>query len=147
MPRKINIQASDLHRGEANEAKGIAKLYLEHAEKQKAIGTFFLGIGAKLSEDDYAHPNYGQHTARTGRLSCYAPNLQQISRDSDIKGMFIPDVGETLLYADYDQIELRFLCFMSQDVAMRELCLPVTSAAVAVCMSVSDRNSSRIATS
>lgn len=65
------------------------------------------------------HPDFRQMGARTGRLSCAKPNLQNIpSRDERgdiIRAMFIAEPGWTLVVADYSQIEYRVLAEFSGD--------------------------------
>jgi DNA polymerase-1 len=106
--------------GPAGEAAG---LLLTHAEHAKVIGTYFVGMSSKLHEDDYLYPSFNQHQTVTGRLSCYMPNLHNIPRGSDIRAMFIPEKGEVMIAADYDQIELRFICMYAEDETMRDLFL------------------------
>lgn len=43
------------------------------------------------------------------------PNLQNIPRDSSVRGLFVAGHGNLLLVADYDQIELRVMAMFSQD--------------------------------
>ena len=105
--------------GQAGEA---AQLLLEHAENAKMVGTYFVGMGAKL-HDSYLYPSFNQHQTVTGRLSCYAPNLHNIPRESEVRGMFVADEGEVLISVDYDQIELRFICMYAEDETMRDLFL------------------------
>ena len=108
---------------EGGKAGGAASLLLEHAECAKLLGTYLIGIGAKLTDNDYLHPSFNQHTTRTGRLSCYAPSVHNIARDSDVRGMFVADRGEVLISVDYDQIELRFICTYAEEETMQALFL------------------------
>lgn len=43
------------------------------------------------------------------------PNLQNIPRESSVRGLFVAGRGNLLLVADYDQIELRVMAMFSQD--------------------------------
>jgi len=67
------------------------------------------------------HPQYWICGARTGRLSCSDPNIQQIPRDKDIRAIFIADKGKKLICADYSQIELRIAAEVSQDSVMQNI--------------------------
>jgi len=48
------------------------------------------------------------------------PNIQNIPRESVIKGMFIPAEGFEIIEIDYSQIELRVMAFYSRDKAMTQ---------------------------
>jgi DNA polymerase I-like protein with 3'-5' exonuclease and polymerase domains len=51
--------------------------------------------------------------------SASEPNLQQLPRGSVIREMFVAPEGETLIVADYDQVELRVAAELSGDEGMR----------------------------
>jgi DNA polymerase-1 len=65
------------------------------------------------------HCTFHQTVAATGRLSCSNPNLQNIPVRTpvgqQIRDAFIPAEGRVLLSADYSQIELRVLAYLSED--------------------------------
>lgn len=66
--------------------------------------------------DGRIHPTVTPLAAVTGRMSISNPPLQQIpSRDPRLRGCLIADEGETILSADYDQIEVRVACGISRD--------------------------------
>ncbi len=66
------------------------------------------------------HAHYGQIGAYSGRMSCGNPNMQQIPRDSSFRKCFVPAPGNSLVIADYSQIELRVAAQISQDERMIE---------------------------
>lgn len=74
--------------------------------------------------DGRLHTTFNQATAATGRLSSSEPNLQNIPTRTElgkrIRGAFIADPGALLVSVDYNQIELRILAHMSEDVVLRE---------------------------
>jgi len=92
----------------------IVPLLLDWAELQKLKGTYVEGLLPKLNRGKL-HPSFHLHRTATGRLSSSDPNLQNIPRDSSIRGLFVPPDGFTMLVADYDQIELRVMAMFSQD--------------------------------
>lgn len=106
--------------GQAGE---VAQLLLDYAETSKVIGTYFVGMGAKLDPNGYLHPDFTQHVADTNRLSCREPNVHNIPRESDMRDMFTAPKGKVVIGADYDQIELRFICAYAQDPTMQEVFL------------------------
>lgn len=64
------------------------------------------------------HPGYSVAGARTGRLSCSNPNLQQSPRDPAFRKAFIPTKGYEFVIADYSQIEVRAIAEISNDPIM-----------------------------
>ncbi len=76
-------------------------------------------------EDGRIHTTYNQMIAATGRLSSTDPNLQNIPIRTEegrrIRQGFVVGPGyETLLTADYSQIELRIMADLSGDTALEE---------------------------
>ncbi len=76
-------------------------------------------------EDGRIHTTYNQMIAATGRLSSTDPNLQNIPIRTEegrrIRQGFVVGNGyETLLTADYSQIELRIMADLSGDTALEE---------------------------
>lgn len=63
------------------------------------------------------HSSFTQIETNTGRLSSKAPNLQNIKRDSDIRGSFVAPEGKLFWQSDYSQIELRIIAQFSKDEA------------------------------
>ncbi len=103
------------------EASEVAQGFLDYAEVSKTIGTYFVGMGAKLDGSGYLHPDFTQHVADTNRLSCREPNVHNIPKASDMRDMFVAPPGYAMIGADYDQIELRFIAVESQDQTMIEV--------------------------
>jgi DNA polymerase-1 len=73
-----------------------------------------------VEEDSKIHTTYVQTGTSTGRLSSENPNLQNIPirnpRGAQIRDSFIISDGfETLLTADYSQIEMRIMAHLSED--------------------------------
>lgn len=92
---------------------------LEHREVTKIrqiVETMLKAVGT----DGRIHTNYVQTGTSTGRLSSESPNLQNIpiksERGREIRDAFIVGEGyETLLTADYSQIEMRIMAHLSED--------------------------------
>jgi DNA polymerase-1 len=87
---------------------------LKWAELKKLKSTYVNGLIPKLYKNRL-HPSFHLHRTATGRLSSSNPNLQNIPRDSNIRGLFVAIDPDVLLVADYDQIELRVMAMFSQD--------------------------------
>lgn len=64
------------------------------------------------------HARYHQIGARTGRMSCSEPNMQQVPRIAAIRACFQAPAENVLITADYSQIELRVAAALSGDERM-----------------------------
>jgi DNA polymerase I len=66
------------------------------------------------------HANFRLGGTVSGRLSCDSPNMQNLPRGKDFRGLFSVPWGKMLLAADYGQIELRVAALLSGDEVMLE---------------------------
>jgi DNA polymerase-1 len=92
---------------------------LKHREVAK-IRQMVEVLNKSIAADGRIHTNYVQTGTSTGRLSSEAPNLQNIpiktERGREIREAFEVGEGfETLLTADYSQIEMRIMAHLSED--------------------------------
>lgn len=100
---------------------------LLYKKQMKLLTTYYQPIERWTKYDGRVHANYslgrfeneeGSGGTVTGRLSCREPNLQNIPRGKEHRGMFRATDGYTLLDGDFSQLELRVAAFFSQDPAM-----------------------------
>lgn len=100
----------------------VVPMLIQWAEMKKMKSTYVDSLLTKLYQGSL-HPSFHLHRTATGRLSSSNPNLQNIPRDSSVRGLFVAPAGYKMLVADYDQIELRVMCMFSGDKKMSEFFL------------------------
>jgi DNA polymerase-1 len=121
--------------GFSTNAEALAKLYeqTEHPFLEKLLAhrdaTKLRQIAETLLKsvavDGRIHTSYVQTGTSTGRLSSENPNLQNIpiktERSQKLRSAFVAGDGfETLLTADYSQIEMRIMAHLSEDPGLIE---------------------------
>ena len=67
----------------------------------------------KVDEDGAVKGSYKIHGTNTGRLSSNKPNMQNIPKE--VRKLFVAPEGEVYVQADYSNLELRVLSFVSDD--------------------------------
>ncbi|GHF09103.1 DNA polymerase I [Pseudolysinimonas yzui] len=100
------------------------ELLLQHRDATKIkqiVETLQKGLGP----DGRVHTNYEQTGSATGRLASNDPNLQNIPIKTEVgrevRTAFVPGEGfDTLLTADYSQIEMRIMAHLSEDAGLIE---------------------------
>ena len=99
-------------------------LLLQHREATK-LRQIIESLDVAIGADDRVHTTYLQTGSQTGRLSSTDPNLQNIPIRNEesrrIRSAFEVGAGyETLLTADYSQIEMRIMAHLSEDPGLVE---------------------------
>lgn len=111
------------------------ELMLERSTWQKITSAFFDPYNELITENDRIHTTFKLHGTVTGRLSSgkedehaitakvqrRGVNLQQVPRDPLVRGLFGAPPGWTFVEADFSQIELRIVAFLSRDERMLHL--------------------------
>ena len=97
---------------------------LKYRTYSKLLSTYVDGLLNAEAADGRVHSTFIQTEARTGRISSTEPNLQNIpirtELGSRLRGYFVAGEGETLVDADYSQIELRILAHITGDEHMQQ---------------------------
>jgi DNA polymerase-1 len=96
---------------------------LLRVRETKKLGATVEGLLAETTKANRIHTHFAQTVAATGRLSSVGPNLQNIPVRTEegrrIRDCFIAGKGyESLLTADYSQIEMRIMAHLSNDAAL-----------------------------
>ncbi|MDT0179012.1 DNA polymerase I [Microbacterium sp. ARD31] len=99
-------------------------LLLQHREATK-LRQIIESLTVGIADDGRIHTTYVQTGSQTGRLSSTDPNLQNIPIRNEesrrIRAAFEVGAGyETLLTADYSQIEMRIMAHLSGDPGLIE---------------------------
>lgn len=98
----------------------IPEFLLRYREMEKLLSTYVKALPAIINPNTgKIHTHFQPSNAATGRLSSDNPNLQNIPVRTEngrkLRKGFIASQGQTLLSADYSQVELRLLAHFSQD--------------------------------
>jgi DNA polymerase-1 len=101
----------------------LPKLILEYRELAKLKSTYTDNLPRQIDPSSgRIHTSYHQAVAATGRLSSTDPNLQNIpirtKEGRRIRQAFIAPPGQSLVAADYSQIELRIMAHLSGDASL-----------------------------
>lgn len=113
----------------------VIDLMLERTKWQKYSSAFFAAYAEQIDEEDRIHTTFkltGTVTGRlssgkgdaekvTGRVQNRGVNLQQVPRDSFVRGLFGAPEGSVFVECDYSQVELRVAAFMAQEPTMLAL--------------------------
>ena len=102
----------------------LLEMLLRHREVAR-LKTVVDGLLPLIDDQGRIHTTFNQTVAATGRLSSTDPNLQNIpvrtAEGRRIREAFIVGAGyETLMTADYSQIEMRIMAHLSRDEGLIE---------------------------
>ena len=97
---------------------------LRFREMSKLTG-YLVGLDKVVDSSSRVHTTFQQTAAATGRLASTEPNLQNIpvrtAEGQRIRDVFVAGDGfESLLTADYSQIEMRIMAHLSEDEGLIE---------------------------
>lgn len=117
-------------------AHPIIDLYLERSKWQKYCSSFLTTYDEIADANDRIHTTFKLAGTVTGRLSSgkadqekitskktviRGVNVQQVPRDPFIRGLFGAAPGYTFVEADFSQVELRVVAYLSGDRTMKHL--------------------------
>jgi len=95
-------------------------LMQEYKKYVKLMTAFIVPVNEFIDFDGRIRPNFHNTVAKTGRLSCSRPNLQQLPRREEesainYRDCFVAPKGKKLIVADFSGQELRMLAEVSKD--------------------------------
>ena len=96
----------------------VIKALIEYKETEKLLNTFVRKLPNFINKKtSRVHADFFQIGAKSGRLSCTKPNLQQQPSRTlpEWRTIFKAADGNKIITADYSQIELRILAQVSHD--------------------------------
>ncbi len=100
----------------------LPRLIIEYRELDKLKTVYADALPHQIAEDGRIHCQLNQTVTATGRISSSDPNLQNIPIRTElgrrIRRAFIPEEGCVLVTADYSQLELRLLAYVTRDEVM-----------------------------
>ena len=116
----VDLQESAARRNERELYEFLA-LHLEYKKEAKAYGTYVKGTRKRLYKGR-VHSTYMLHGTVNGRLASRNPNLQNVTRGSRLRRLFIPRSDTTILgEGDYRQAELRVVCALAGDTYLKSV--------------------------
>lgn len=116
-PKGVPSTSADVLKKLAMQGYELPKLLMQY----KDVATrnkMFLNRWKDDCYESRIHPSFNLTNVVSGRTSCNNPNLQQVPRTKDIRGLFSGAPGMILFEADYSQLELRIAAHYAQDKTM-----------------------------
>jgi DNA polymerase-1 len=103
----------------------VIEALLHHREMTRLLMVVEKQLLPTVADDGRIHTTYKQMVAATGRLSSDNPNLQNVpirtAQGREIRQGFVAGPGfESLMTADYSQIEMRIMAHLSDDAGLKE---------------------------
>ncbi|HLW72679.1 MAG TPA: DNA polymerase I [Candidatus Babeliales bacterium] len=99
----------------------VPALIIKYRELTKLKNTYIDALPTYVNKNTHRlHTTFSQTAVATGRLASSNPNLQNIPADGtgygiEVRAAFKAGAGRIFISADYSQIELRVLGYLSQD--------------------------------
>lgn len=136
----------------------VVDLMLQRVKWQKYHSSFFTAYLEQIDSNDRIHTTFKLNGTTTGRLSSgkgddekvtgkvqnRGVNLQQVPRDSFVKGIFGGGPGNVFLECDYSQIELRVAAYIAREDTMIQLYQNEQDIHTATAMKMTGKGASQI---
>lgn len=102
----------------ASQGYELPQLILEYTAANTLNKMFLKRWGEDSSYDGRIHASYNLTNVVSGRTSSSNPNLQQVPRTPDVRGLFHAPEGRCFFEADYSQLELRIAAHYANEPTM-----------------------------
>lgn len=102
----------------ASQGYELPQLMLEYSSANTLNKMFLNRWGEDSSYDGRIHASYKLTNVVSGRTSSSNPNLQQVPRTPDVRGLFHAPEGRCFFEADYSQLELRIAAHYANEPTM-----------------------------
>lgn len=101
----------------ADEGYPIAVRLLEYKRRTKWLAAYVNNCLAAVDSHGYVHASYNSLGAKTGRMSCSQPPLQQLPKGGggEIRRLFVASPGNVVASVDYSAVEFRLAGALSGD--------------------------------
>jgi DNA polymerase I len=97
----------------------VAQGIREHRTISHMLNTFVMPI-IEQGSSGILHPDFSVTRTRTGRFSCSDPNVQNITKNDELRRAFVAAPGEQMIFWDQSQIEMVGFAMYSKDNKMVE---------------------------
>lgn len=105
----------------ASQGHELPTLILEYKAANTLNKMFLHRWKDDLAPDGRIHPTFNLTNVVSGRTSCTDPNLQQVPRTKDVRGIFTAPPGKLFFEADYSQLELRIAAHYANEPTMLKI--------------------------
>lgn len=105
----------------ASQGHALPTLILEYKGANTLNKMFLHRWETDLAPDGRIHPTFNLTNVVSGRTSCTDPNLQQVPRTKDVRGIFTAPEGKLFFEADYSQLELRIAAHYANEPTMLKI--------------------------
>lgn len=102
----------------ASQGYELPQLMLDYSAANTLNKMFLRRWGEDSSYDGRIHASYNLTNVVSGRTSSSNPNLQQVPRTPDVRGLFHAPEGRCFFEADYSQLELRIAAHYANEPTM-----------------------------
>ena len=111
---KLKAEAED-----GSDAWKAADALLTYKKCAKTLSTYLRPWLRDATESGRIHPSFNTMGTITGRFSSSDPNFQNITKHGGLRDLIVAEEGNTLVVADYEQMELRQFAHYADDERMR----------------------------